>query len=456
MAADEDEATGPAGGNDSRASDKAAEQRRAAQRQRPSVTIDLSAEEIKEKPAGVPKAEPRRESGQRTEQAFERRSGDTSTAAPRARMSAAARALAPDDAWRRGMFAGVAGGLAALIFVVLLQALGILPAPGRSVAYQAAEQARTASETSAALDGRVAAIETMTEGLPAMRTDLKALGDRVAALEAGQRALAPRSAVDEVAAGVAELRSAAQSAQPSATREDIAALTERIARLEVAAAAGVSGDAVASSEAFTSLTGQLTAADAQLRALADRVAAAEAKVAASSAVTGGGPALRAVAIAALRRAAEGGEPFAADVDLVAALGIAGAEVSTLRPIAEKGVPTSGEIAAEFPAVADAVIKAATSGDPNAGFWQRVANGLGSLVTIRPTGPVAGSDPPAILSRMADAVQRGDLAAALAEREGLPQAGKDASAEWAAKAEARAGLDALVARIARAADTPTAG
>jgi hypothetical protein len=58
--------------------------------------------------------------------------------------------------------------------------------------------------------------------------------------------------------------------------------------------------------------------------------------------------------------------------------------------------------------------------------------------------------------MADWVAKGDLGAALAERDALPQAGKDASAEWAAKAADRVALDALVERIARALDTPKAG
>jgi hypothetical protein len=131
-------------------------------------------------------------------------------------------------------------------------------------------------------------------------------------------------------------------------------------------------------------------------------------------------------------------------------------VTTLRPIAEKGVPASAALAAEFPRISDAILSATSASDPNAGFWQRVKDGLSSLVAIRPTGPIAGSDPVAIVSRMADAVAKGDLAAALAERESLPQVGKQASAEWAATAADRVALDALVERIARAFDTPNAG
>jgi hypothetical protein len=60
--------------------------------------------------------------------------------------------------------------------------------------------------------------------------------------------------------------------------------------------------------------------------------------------------------------------------------------------------------------------------------------------------MAGDDPPAIVSRIEAAVAKGDLAAALAEREGLPAVGKEASAAWAAKAADRVAVDGLVAKI----------
>ena len=166
--------------------------------------------------------------------------------------------------------------------------------------------------------------------------------------------------------------------------------------------------------------------------------------------------MRAIAVAALRRAADGDQPFGSDVDLVSALGIAGDDVAILRPIAVKGVPARAALSAEFLEVADGILSATLASDPNAGFWQRIIDSLGSLVTIRPTGPVAGDDPAAIVSRMTDAMAKGDLAAALAERDALPQTGKEASSEWAAKAVDRVALDALVERIARAFDAPKAG
>ncbi len=53
-----------------------------------------------------------------------------------------------------------------------------------------------------------------------------------------------------------------------------------------------------------------------------------------------------------------------------------------------------------------------------------------------------------MSRMLAAAEQGDLAAALAEREALPEAGLAASSDWATRATDRATLDELVERIAR--------
>jgi hypothetical protein len=461
MAADEDEAKGAGTpeGNRGQPADRATD-RRTGQRQRPPVTIDLTAEEIRAKAASeetAAKPEPAKniDAAETAMPSGGRRESDKLGASAQRFRGAAARALAPDDGWRRSVLGGVAGGLVALILVIVLQAIGILPAPGRSAANQAIEQSKTASEASAALDRRLTAVEAMTESIPAMRSEIRSLSDRLAALEGGRATLASRSDVEAVATNVATLSQKIDSTTPAATRDDLAALTERIARVEVTAAAG--GGAGVSTDAIASLTSQLAGAEAQVRALTDRIAAAEAKVTPSGEpVLGGESALRAVAVAALRRAAEGEEPFGDDLDLVSALGVAGDDVATLRPIAQRGVPASAALAAAFPKVADGILSATSANDPNAGFWQRVIDSLGSLVTIRPTGPVAGNDPAAIISRMADAVAKGDLAAALAEREALPRPGKEASAEWAAKAADRVALDELVERIARAFDAPKAG
>jgi hypothetical protein len=355
-----------------------------------------------------------------------------------------------DDPTRRTAIAGVAGGVVALILVIVLQAIGLLPAPGRSAANEAAEQARVASEAIGAMDRRMTAIEAMVEGLPAMRTDIGNLEDGIAALRTVSGTFAAKSDVEGVVTVLGQLRQRIDAMPPSASRDDLDAVAERIGRLEVAVAAG-GGDSSGSEAAIASLSEKLGEAETALRSLTERLAQAESEMAnlgAPSPMAGGEAAVRAIAITALRRASEGGAPFASEVDMLAALGVPGSDIAALRPFADRGVPAEATLAIGFPPVADAILTATASSDPDAGFFQRIVGGLGGLVSIRPAGPIAGDDPPAIVSRMTAAVDGGDLAAALAERDGLPQAGLDASTEWAARAADRVALDALVERIAR--------
>jgi hypothetical protein len=472
----------------------AGERRNQERRQRPPVTIDLTAESVAAKappsepkpeaeadkppraePEKSPKAEPDKppraepdkskvEADKSPKAEPERpkaerppidRLGDRTTdrlgAGAQALRGAASRAFRSDDAWRRSAYAGIVGGVLAFILVLVLQAVGLLPAPGRATANQALEQAKGAADTATAQERRITAMEAMTEGLTAMRGDIRSLSDRATALEGGRNALAARSDVEAVSTALAGLRKQVDDAPPPATRADLDAVNERIGRLEVATASGADG-AGASEAAVSSLTSQISAAQATIRTLDDRLRAAETKLAAlGGPVSGGEEAVRAIAISSLRRASEGDAPFAADLDLVAPLGVVPDQIAKLRPMAASGVASKTTLSAAFPAVADAILAATTGADPDAGLLQRAVGVLGSLVTIRPVGPVAGSDPPAIVSRMRDAVGRGDLAAALSERDGLPAAGKDASAAWAAQAADRVALDGLVDAVAQSAE-----
>lgn len=469
MAADEDsKGTGKAADSgNGKPGDARAGERRQRERRRTPVTIDLKAEPVRPEPvkSQPPSAEaPKPEVQSKPEAAVKPESAEPPRppqgervqpeqfAAAAQRSSRARAAFAGvDDLTRRTIVAGVAGGIAALVLVIVLQAIGLLPAPGRSAANAAAEQARAAAEATSSLERRLTAIEAMVEGLPTMRADLASLGTSVTALRAETGAFAAKTDLEGVVTVLGQLRQRVDALPPSASRDDLDALTERIGRLEVTVAAG-GGDSAGSDAAIASLAGKLGDAETALRSLTERLASAEAQMASLGTpqpMAGGEAAVRAIAITALRRASEGGEPFVSEVDMVAALGVSGDDVGQLRPFAETGVPAKSALVAEFPAVADAILSATAAGDPDAGFLQRIVAGLGGLVSIRPAGPVAGTDPPAIVSRMIASVGKGDLAAALAERDGLPDAGRAVSAEWAVSAEKRVALDALVERIARA-------
>ena len=91
--------------------------------------------------------------------------------------------------------------------------------------------------------------------------------------------------------------------------------------------------------------------------------------------------------------------------MLRALGMDGEDVAALEPLAKKGAPTIPTLQAAFPSVADAILAATSAIGPDAGFLDRVAAFGSSLVSIRPTSPIEGDTPEAIVSRMQDAVHR---------------------------------------------------
>ncbi|MEX0852791.1 MAG: hypothetical protein WD036_05840, partial [Bauldia sp.] len=346
--------------------------------------------------------------------------------------------------------AGVGGGVIGLILVIVLQAFGLLPVPGRSAAIEAREQARAASEAVAVLDRRLMAIEAMTEGLPSLSSEVDGLLRDLSALQARVEASAAKTDVDALAVTVADLGQRLDQMPPAAGRDELDRLVERVGRLETMAPVGGPGEG----EAVAALSARIGDSEARLTLLAERLDAAEAEIGRQTATAAvaarSEQAARAMAVVSLRRTAAEGEPFASDLDLLASLGLAGGDVAALRPFAV-GVATGESLAAEFSAVAEAIVSATASGGPATGLAGKLLGWAQGLVTVRPVGPVAGGDPPAIVSRMRAAVATGDLAAALAEREGLPEAGKEASAGWAAKAVDRTSLDRLTAALAGAAE-----
>ena len=131
----------------------------------------------------------------------------------------------------------------------------------------------------------------------------------------------------------------------------------------------------------------------------------------------------------------------------------GDDVAALEPLAGKGAPTVAALQSAFPSVVEAVLAATSALGPDASFLDQVAALGSSLVTIRPTTPIEGDTPPAILSRMQAAVNRGDLAAALDERGKLPAEGLAASASWAAGAADRVAVDTIIERLALSVTPP---
>jgi hypothetical protein len=370
-------------------------------------------------------------------------SPDPTGAENRAGARAAARAAPRNNA--RSLLAGAVGGL-------VVSALGL--AAGYSFLTSKADMSETdnrlgaleaqAKQTNAALGAEAnrdsAAVATLEKRIGALEASAGAsnttdLDKRIAALEAasaGNGALsdatqrltaqakdlradvdAEKGALPDLSARVAKLESSAPNA--SAAGPDLAALAARIDKIESALAAPKSAEKPAASDNATTIAIVAEVAEERLRSGA-----------------GFGPEL-----AALQR-----------------LGVDAAALAPLEAVVN-GAPTNSALAASFDAVAPHVL-AATSAPEQGSVTDRFLAHLHNLVKVRELNETAGDDPQALVSQIEAASRRGDIGAALASFDKLPEAARKAAGDWSTLARARAAADAALQSIREAAVGQLAG
>ncbi|UVK39800.1 phage tail protein [Mesorhizobium sp. AR10] len=331
-----------------------------------------------------------------------------------------------------GIAAGIIGGVIALIGAGGLQFAGLLGAPGSGASGVSLDS----------VNGEIASLKTEIAGLKEAggNTDASAKVDGLSA------------ALDQVKTDVAALKSAVEQGGAGDTA-GLAALGDKIKQIETAVAAlGQAGstapvdlgplneklaglDALVKSagEAATAQEGRLTALEQSVSQLSGKVdaQASQPKIA------------LAIAASALKAALDRGAPFSAELETFAAISPDAPEIATLRPYAEKGVPTRTEIGSQAEAAATAMVAASAPVDENAGFLQNLLSSAESLVKVRPIGAVEGAGAPETVARMEVAVSQGDYAKALSEYATLPEAVKAAGADFAGKLKARMEVETQV-------------
>lgn len=333
--------------------------------------------------------------------------------------------------------AGVIGGVIALAGAGLLQAVGLLGAPGSnggSLDGVNGEIASLKSEiaalkesgdkgASAKVEGLSTAIEQVKSEVAALKTSAGQGGDGAALKALGDK-------VGQIETAVADLQK-----NGNAAPVDLGPLNEKIAGLD--ALVKSTGDAAKAED------GRVAALEQSVSQLSGKVEAqaSQPKIA------------LAIAAAALKSALDRGAPFATELDTFAAIAPDAPELAVLRSYAEKGVPTRATIASEVDAAANAMVEAARPVDQDAGFFQSLVSSAQSLVKVRPVGTVEGKGAPETVARMEVAVNQGDYAKALSEYDTLPDASKAAGADFAGKLKARLEVDrqleALIAGATKA-------
>lgn len=290
----------------------------------------------------------------------------------------------------------------------------------------------------------------------AIEARLAGQAEEAKALKAELQRLAAREAPDATLAGRIEgLEQALATAAPAESAEMAARLAELEGRLtEIEAlptdGTGASPAALAALQAEVAAmkgTGAALGQDmAKLAAEAEaRLAEAEAQAAAmkTEAEEIARKATAAAAIGRLQAALESGGAYA-----TALTDLGEVEVpAVLRDGAETGLPTLASLTASFPDAARSALDASLRANMGESWSERVSTFLRSQSGARSLTPREGTDPDAVLSRAEAALVGGDLAAAVAEVQALPEVGRTAMADWLALADKRLAAQAAMATLA---------
>jgi hypothetical protein len=409
----------------------------APKRARQPVTIDLEATVVDQRASdGGSMGEASEDRARKDAASAEEPAASTSSTSPGAE---AVPSAAPRNGgnWVGYFAAGLVGGLIVVLIGYGLFASGVLTGPDRTVAERAAADAKSAEASAAALDERLAKLESAT----AANQDsarISKLSDGLTAVDTAAKDLRTEVGSLSTTLGDLEARVTALGKGPTA-----AALDDLNKRIDALGESGATGEVLPAAliERVTKLENSLAVLSGRVDAVTDRIEALAEKPAAAK------DGARAIAVGALTQAARRGGTFAGELAMLATLTPDDPDVAALQPLAERGAPSRDELAGEFPAVADAILAATAEAEPGTGFWQRLLHSARGLVTIRPAGPIAGDTPQAIVSRMEEAVKRGDFPAMLSERDRLSEAGKAASDDFAKAAADRVAIDGFVDKLA---------
>ncbi len=258
----------------------------------------------------------------------------------------------------------------------------------------------------AALNARLDALEKSTD--KSLKSFREALAD-------------VRTQNDSTTKTIDEIKSAAPAA-PSGASPDLSAIENRIASFEAKAQAV----ATQSAQANDQRTRTSAADDIKLK--------------------------RAVAASSLDLAVRQSEPFAPF--LMAAKQLTD-DASVLKPLegfASTGVPGAAALSRDLLALLAQRDSKAAGESSGAGWMDRLRASAMRLVRIRRTDAVAGSDVDSVMSRVAAAARRNDIAEARREISALPPAERSSLQSWIDKAEARDAALAVSRQFAETAMT----
>ena len=269
------------------------------------------------------------------------------------------------------------------------------------------EAAPRAAAADPALDGRVAASDTA----------VKAMNDRLAALETTLKPLAEQARSAVAANEALAARASAAEAAVKALNDKVAELGRNVEQATQVARSADQHANVASREASAG-----TAQDRVVRL--------------------------AVATTALRDVVMRGEPFAAELAAVKPLVTDPARLGPLEAYAASGVPSTATLARDLTALVPAIAAAAAPANRDGGMLDRLQASAERFVRIRPVNETPGDDPLAVIARVEGRASAQQIDAARTELAKLPADVRAPAQGWAATAEKRASALAAVQSLQR--------
>ena len=181
---------------------------------------------------------------------------------------------------------------------------------------------------------------------------------------------------------------------------------------------------------------------AQLSARVDRVEAAQRELVKATAA--------AYAARSLQLAAKNQQPFLSELAVVEPALNDPAVAVTLRPYAEKGVPSEVALAVTFPSIAARANIAAKADDGKNGLFDKIRHAIGGFISVRRIDNPGGQGAEAILERAEIRLNGGDLKGAVAYLDTLPPSAQKALSPWLEEARARVLVDDTTRRISETA------
>ncbi|HTM79791.1 COG4223 family protein [Asticcacaulis sp.] len=181
---------------------------------------------------------------------------------------------------------------------------------------------------------------------------------------------------------------------------------------------------------------------AQLSARLDRVEAAQRDLVKATSA--------AYAARSLQLAAKNQQPFLSELAVVEPALNDPAVAATLRPYAEKGVPSEIALAVTFPSIAARANIAAKADDGKDGILDKIRHAIGGFISVRRIGNPGGQGAEAILERAEIRLNGGDLKGAVAYLDTLSPSAQKALSPWLEQARARVLVDDTTRRISETA------